>query len=132
MNIVTTISEAVSQDQACSELNDTLLPIGQNTLSPLAMEGIRALQREGVASVADTDRGMGELRQFFDGSAAPSGAVRIDRQQIWLQGQLFFNRTIPLPDVQALSEALEPPNSHTYLIAFSEDYHGSIRQGGYL
>jgi hydroxymethylpyrimidine pyrophosphatase-like HAD family hydrolase len=115
-----------------SDIDDTLLPIGQYTLSPLAMEGIRALQWEGIVFVADTDRGMGELRQFFDDSAAPSSTVRIDGQQIWLQGQLFFNRTIPLPDVQALSEALEPHNSHTYLIAFSEDYHGSIRQGGYL
>lgn len=63
-----------------SDIDDTLLSIGQHTLSPLAMEGIRALQWEGIVFVADTDRGMGELRQFFDDSAAPSGAVRIDRQ----------------------------------------------------
>lgn len=114
-----------------SDIDDMLLPIGQHTLSPLAMEGIRALQREGIV-LSQIPTEAGRAAAVFDGSAAPSGAVRIDGQQIWLQGQLFFNRTIPLPDVQALSEALEPHNSHTYLIAFSEDYHGSIRQGGYL
>ncbi|RRF95051.1 MAG: hypothetical protein DUD39_16245 [Coriobacteriaceae bacterium] len=64
MNTVTTISEAVSQDQACSELNDTLLPIGQYTFSPLAMEGIRALQREGIVFVAGIDRGRESCGSF--------------------------------------------------------------------
>ena len=49
-----------------SDMDNTLLPWGQKTVSPRAMEGIREMQEEGIVFAPASGRAFSELVKFFD------------------------------------------------------------------
>jgi len=114
-----------------SDMDNTLLPWGQKTVSPRAMEGIREMQEEGIVFAPASGRAFSELVKFFDNDTSIlRSAITANGLVVHLNGEEISRSVIDRASFMALDEALEPYADEAAAVMYDERGHAYIRREG--
>ena len=92
-----------------SDMDNTLIPFGNELVSQRTIDAIHACQEQGIDVGPASGRDRGELSSFFGGDASCyNTGVLVNGQRIYYQGEIVYEKTLPRDELRAVERLVAP------------------------
>ena len=92
-----------------SDMDNTLIPFGNELVSQRTIDAIHACQEQGIDVGPASGRDRGELSSFFGGDASCyNTGVLVNGQRIYYLGEIVYEKTLPRDELRAVERLVAP------------------------
>lgn len=107
-----------------SDMDNTLVPFGNPTVSQRTIDAIHACQEQGIDVGPASGRDRGEISSFFGGDASCfNTGVMVNGQRVYYLGSVVYEKTLPRDDLRTI-ERVVAPLPGCALITYRDDNFG--------